>query len=321
MFLKGGREKLVGRLYQADRKTYCRISKPDLQVTKRIDTTPETNYNSNMMNYKSEILKRVQDDRLVNEAHRSHTPHSTHLTHFTHAKRAAFTLAEVLITLAIIGIVAAMTIPTLITNYQKKITVSKLQKVYSILGNMTKLLYADGVYNVFSGAVSPEKTEQFFNLYILPYFKSPAVTKDLVCPYESDLPKQCTPFKFANNSTVTISVLTQLNYGRIYFTTSDKTSYFINIMKYIDPDNPEDGREYRTSPEVWVDLNGADGPNTMGKDIFYFKTDFSKGLVMSYCASNSYEYINRDCSKNGYGFCCAAKIMLDGWKIKDDYPW
>lgn len=38
----------------------------------------------------------------------------------------AFTLAEVLITLGIIGIVAAMTIPTLINNYQKKITVTRL---------------------------------------------------------------------------------------------------------------------------------------------------------------------------------------------------
>ena len=37
----------------------------------------------------------------------------------------AFTLAEILITLGIIGVVAAMTIPTLITNYQKKQTVTK----------------------------------------------------------------------------------------------------------------------------------------------------------------------------------------------------
>ena len=35
-------------------------------------------------------------------------------------KKRAFTLAEVLITLGIIGVVAAMTIPTLISNYQKK---------------------------------------------------------------------------------------------------------------------------------------------------------------------------------------------------------
>ena len=39
--------------------------------------------------------------------------------------KAAFTLAEVLITLAIIGIVAAMTIPTLVSNYQKKTNGSK----------------------------------------------------------------------------------------------------------------------------------------------------------------------------------------------------
>ena len=46
--------------------------------------------------------------------------------------RNAFTLAEVLITLAIIGVVAAMTIPTLISDFQEKVTVTKLQKVYSM---------------------------------------------------------------------------------------------------------------------------------------------------------------------------------------------
>lgn len=36
-------------------------------------------------------------------------------------KKLAFTLAEVLITLGIIGVVAAMTIPTLVTNADKKL--------------------------------------------------------------------------------------------------------------------------------------------------------------------------------------------------------
>lgn len=36
-------------------------------------------------------------------------------------KKTGFTLAEVLITLGIIGIVAAMTLPTVITNVQKKV--------------------------------------------------------------------------------------------------------------------------------------------------------------------------------------------------------
>lgn len=46
-------------------------------------------------------------------------------------KSAAFTLAEVLVTLGVLGVVAAMTMPTLVGNYQKKAYVTQLSKVYS----------------------------------------------------------------------------------------------------------------------------------------------------------------------------------------------
>ena len=42
-----------------------------------------------------------------------------------------FTLAEVLITLGIIGVVAAMTLPTLMQNYQKKVAVERAKKAYA----------------------------------------------------------------------------------------------------------------------------------------------------------------------------------------------
>ncbi len=41
-----------------------------------------------------------------------------------------FTLAEVLITLGIIGVVAAMTLPNLIANYRSKVAVTQLKKMY-----------------------------------------------------------------------------------------------------------------------------------------------------------------------------------------------
>ena len=44
-----------------------------------------------------------------------------------------FTLAEVLITLGIIGVVAAMTMPSLIQDKQNTERVSQLKKVYSTL--------------------------------------------------------------------------------------------------------------------------------------------------------------------------------------------
>lgn len=51
----------------------------------------------------------------------------------------AFTLAEILITLGIIGVVAAMTMPVLIENYKKKQTVTQLKKIYSALQQSIQL--------------------------------------------------------------------------------------------------------------------------------------------------------------------------------------
>ena len=44
-----------------------------------------------------------------------------------------FTLAEVLVTLGIIGVVSAMTLPTLVKNHQRQVYVTQLQKVYKDL--------------------------------------------------------------------------------------------------------------------------------------------------------------------------------------------
>ena len=58
-------------------------------------------------------------------------------------KKAAFTLAEVLITLGIIGIVAAMTLPTLIANYQKKVVETRLIAFYSKINQAYRMSYAE----------------------------------------------------------------------------------------------------------------------------------------------------------------------------------
>lgn len=47
--------------------------------------------------------------------------------------RAAFTLAEILITLGIIGVVAALVMPSLIASYREKAAVVKLKKFYSVI--------------------------------------------------------------------------------------------------------------------------------------------------------------------------------------------
>lgn len=55
----------------------------------------------------------------------------------------AFTLAEVLITLAIIAIVAALTIPAIVQKYKELVTVSKVKKAYSLLNQAYQLAKVD----------------------------------------------------------------------------------------------------------------------------------------------------------------------------------
>ena len=54
-------------------------------------------------------------------------------------RRFAFTLAEVLVTLGIIGVVSAMTIPSLTQSWQKQAYVAQLKKVYSQLAQAAAL--------------------------------------------------------------------------------------------------------------------------------------------------------------------------------------
>ncbi len=62
-------------------------------------------------------------------------------------KKCGFTLAEVLITLGIIGIVAAITIPALINSYQKHVLFNQFKKAYANLSEAWRLAYADLGYN------------------------------------------------------------------------------------------------------------------------------------------------------------------------------
>ena len=54
-----------------------------------------------------------------------------------------FTLAEVLITLVIIGVIAALTVPALIQNTQKQEYVSALKKAYSTLSQVAQIIIAE----------------------------------------------------------------------------------------------------------------------------------------------------------------------------------
>jgi hypothetical protein len=70
-----------------------------------------------------------------------------------------------------------------------------------------------------------------------------------------------------------------------------------------------------------IDLNAGKGPNVRGKDVFHFASVANSNLIVPSGYTASEESLKSNCSKTGTGEYCAAKIMQDGWEIKDDYPW
>lgn len=221
-----------------------------------------------------------------------------------------FTLAEVLLTLGIIGVIAAMTLPSVFGKYKKIETVSRLQKVYANLNNALKHAEADYESSKYWDDVSgKEGANMYFETYINPYLKVLERCRGnrvKACNYPA-----ATPWKQLNgNADAYLIVLDESHHARISFILND--CIFVSYIFGSGYDNND--------KRVLVDLNGPHLPNKFGIDTFLFERVSEKG-ILPFCYDKTDEYINNSCSASGNGYCCAAKITKDGWQVKDDYYW
>ncbi len=249
----------------------------------------------------------------INSTETVHSPLTTHNS----LKKVAFTLAEVLITLGIIGVVAALTLPTVIQNYQKQVTVNKLKKAYSVLGQVAQRAIADnGAISVTNGEPLNSNTcKSIFYTYWLPYFKGAEVYPE---GKGSNLNNNTSYYNHLNGSYWDTTIITQYPSGRIFFTTADGTSFYISIMKWVFKYDENDKlisqtAVYSSSQTVYVDINGLKQPNTFGKDVFCFIVSLDNGTVKPCGYNVNYSEIGNN------DIYYAAKIIKDGWKIT--YPW
>ena len=138
-------------------------------------------------------------------------------------RRLAFTLSEILITLAIISVIAALTIQPLMKKYQKIETVVRLKKAYTAINSAFRLSEMEnGKYKYWKSGYSIGATA-FLNKYWLPYFDGYRLcTSYSDCGYSS-----VQPFKYMNGTASTWSAYIA-NY-RIPFITSDGILYNISV--------------------------------------------------------------------------------------------
>lgn len=221
-----------------------------------------------------------------------------------------FTLAEVLITLGIIGVVAALTMPSLITNYQKKQIVTQLKKAYSTFSQALVLSqYENGnssEWDVTEAGSSYEENLAYFEKYWKPYLKVLKVCKTM---------QEC-GYKYGGYAM--LNDKQKFSYYGAYNNQIPGFIYGDGTYAYIRPYGFNNIKLQLLS----IDLNGAKAPNIIGKDVFQFSINTTKGTITGFSAGDytscTVENIQNynEASRN-----CASKIIHDGWEIKSDYPW
>ena len=222
----------------------------------------------------------------------------------------AFTLAEVLITLGIIGVVAALTLPTLMAKYRKHVVVTKLQKIYSVMNqaiNMSNAEYGDvsGWVKDCGISITPtctlQEAKDWFNMYI---------GKHLEIVKIEDI-------SLSENSVGAFRIylkdggILQVN-AYLY----DMT-YYINSKAIENKQNGINTFGFRFNP-VLLEHQKTEGwirdTKTAIKPTFEPYTVYWDGTREQLIEGSNYS-----CGGKYHTFC-AKLIQVDGWRISKDYP-
>ena len=164
-------------------------------------------------------------------------------------------MAEVLVTLGIIGVVSAMTVPTLMQNHQRKTYVTQLHKAYNEIQQafMQDMADKNAINLKEAGLTDPEAMDEFISRH----FKVVQA-----CPAH----KHCSDIKYKNLNGTTVDTSGALTWG-------NGACAIIASGAEICIDTVS-GRTYSYGgySAGWgisfVDVNGSGGPNILGRDAF-----------------------------------------------------
>ncbi len=222
------------------------------------------------------------------------------------ARKTAFTLAEVLITLGIIGVVAAMTLPTLIQQHQKQVYVTQLQKAVNTWDNMMRKMQADEWVTelkdteLFSKAICSDYDCEWFNNTDYNYVNYTAL-EEIIVKYlkTAKICKQgeCTN-EYKNDQTYKIKTANTINNSVCGYNSNFFPAKFIGFYS-VDGTIYYLGTAGFSALSVVIDVNGDKNPNTIGRDLFTFYL---------YNYNNNYKGLSPADS-------CTESVMTNGWKM------
>nr|QGT49854.1 hypothetical protein Melaina855_2410 [uncultured Candidatus Melainabacteria bacterium] len=213
-----------------------------------------------------------------------------------------FTLAEVLVTLSIVGIVAVLTIPSIVKNYRYKTYVTSLKKIYSQVTDAAQAIMNDEMTTDFHKTTAgvPSDGNKGAGYFLRNYFKSSEA-----CTTPS-LGSAClgSSYKTFHGTPIT----------SIFGEYCIRTVNGATLCMMLNTDNNDSS--------IFVDVNGPSDPNIVGLDAFVMTIN-EYGLVSDWPDGTSETCNNK--TKEGeaiedHAQGCLKQIMDDGWII-DDTKW
>lgn len=196
-----------------------------------------------------------------------------------------FTLAEVLITLGVIGIIAALTIPNVTAHYRKKAVEAKLKKFYTIINQAVKLSEnknGEAVYWDVPDMTNNDATEIWYKKYLDDYIKSIDIKRNV------------------NDYIVWVTLPDSSGFG-IRFTSMEGSSFDV----YFYPNSKIDMKNNARCGQYYFTFNYIPGKGFLPYGFSNYK-NLSRNDLINSCLN----------TRNS----CTTLIMMDGWEIKDDYP-
>jgi len=164
-----------------------------------------------------------------------------------------FTLAEVLITLGIIGVITALTMPVLSTATQDKANANRLSSTVTDLENAFGIMLTsedeDSLDNIL--------TSTTLNAELTPYMKTAGAGGTIAAEYGA-----ASPFKGTNGQafTVTADSVLKVRNGALVFLHKNSTAANADANGNVD----------RYYGDLVIDVNGSTGPNKVNKDLYVY---------------------------------------------------
>ncbi len=209
----------------------------------------------------------------------------------------AFTLAEILISLTILGIIAAITIPTVTANITERANITKLQATYKELQDAVKfMMMNERVTDVNDSSLFYiDNSTVFTNKYVKVISKTP-----------SDF--------LATDEYTTLSGSKLANWSCVKNNASIKFDFMIPNGAAVEFCNvPVTGSN--AAGYFMIDVNGTEAPNKVGRDLFVIEilNDGTLGIDLS---NDKLIVTEAGCRKGDYrGLECFGLLKENNWKV------